>query len=188
MELHDPQDLQHTMSLVRAYERHNVAPALALPAPLARPPRRTPAAITTPPPVAGATATQPALSSAPPRPFKRLTPAEMADRCKLGLCYNCDEPYVRGHKCPHLFYLEVTDYVVKEPEDDEPPAATDTEAAAFDPEQPMISLHAIAEIRTEDTMQLYVTIGNEQFVALLDSGSTHNFVSGNITRCVGLQF
>lgn len=88
----------------------------------------------------------------------------MADRCKLGLCYNCDEPYIRGHKCPHLFYLEVIDYIIEEPEDDTPDDAAiaeSAEPAAFDPEQPMISLHAIAGIRTEDTMQLYVTIGNK---------------------------
>lgn len=41
----------------------------------------------------------------------------MADRWKLGLCYNCDESYVRGHMCPHLFYLEVSNYVVEELED-----------------------------------------------------------------------
>ena len=41
----------------------------------------------------------------------------MADRRKLGLCYNCDEQYVRGHQCQHLFYLEVPDYVVEEPVD-----------------------------------------------------------------------
>lgn len=55
----------------------------------------------------------------------------MADRRKLSLCYNYYEPYVRGHRCSHLFYLEVSDYVV-EPDDDEEPA-TPAEPAAFDP-------------------------------------------------------
>jgi hypothetical protein len=87
---------------------------------------------------------------------------------------------LRGHKCPRLFYLEVTDY-----EDDEP---GDTEPTAFDPETPMISIHAIAGIRIEDTMQLYISIGNEQFIALLDSGSMHNFIRGDVVRRVGLQF
>ncbi|XP_066395761.1 uncharacterized protein [Miscanthus floridulus] len=86
----------------------------------------------------------------------------------------------------------VTDYVLEEPEDDDPPADTDAtataEPATFDPETPMISLHAIAGIRTEDTMQLYITVGNEQFVALLDSGSKHNFIRGDVARRVGLQF
>ena len=33
----------------------------------------------------------------------------MAERRRKGLCFNCDEQYVRGHKCQRLFYLEVTD-------------------------------------------------------------------------------
>jgi hypothetical protein len=111
----------------------------------------------------------------------------MAERRNQGLCYNCDESYVQGHKCARLFYLEASDYIVEEPpesdDEDEPPAPT-----AADPKPAVISLGAIAGIRTEDTMQLYVTIGNEQFVALLDFGSTHNFIRGDVARRVGLQF
>jgi hypothetical protein len=59
----------------------------------------------------------------------------MADRRKLGLCYNCDESYVCGHKCPHLFYLEVTDYVVEEPEDD---VADDAAATERPSQRPLI--------------------------------------------------
>jgi hypothetical protein len=40
--------------------------------------------------------------------FKCLTLAEMADRCRQDLCYNCDKPFVRGHHCQRHFYLEVT--------------------------------------------------------------------------------
>jgi hypothetical protein len=58
--------------------------------------------------VAKNTPQQPPTQS--PVPFKCLTPAEMVERCKQGLCYNCDEPYVRGHRYPRLFYLEVTDF------------------------------------------------------------------------------
>jgi hypothetical protein len=92
VELHDPQDLQRAMRLARAYERRNLVAPLALPAPPARPPRRV---------LSGSTSQQPGLgssssSAAPPpaRPFKRLTPTEMAERRKQGLCYNCDELYV----------------------------------------------------------------------------------------------
>jgi hypothetical protein len=131
--------------------------------------------------------TQPpsSLASPPPHPFKRLTLAEMADCRKLSLCYNYDEPYVRGHKCPHLFYLEVSNYAVEEPDDDEEPDASG-EPTTFDHETSMIS-HAIAGIHTEDTMHLYITVGNEQFVALLDSKSTHNFIRSHVARHVGLQ-
>jgi hypothetical protein len=72
----------------------------------------------------------------------------------------------------------VTDYEVDELAVEEQPV--------FDPEMPMTSLHASAGIRTEDTMQLYITIGNEQFVALLNTGSMHNFIHGDVVRHIGL--
>jgi hypothetical protein len=33
------------------------------------------------------------------------------ERQRQGLCFNCDEPYVRGHVCQCLFYLEAVDYL-----------------------------------------------------------------------------
>jgi len=45
------------------------------------------------------------------RPFRRLTPAEILERRRQGLCFNCDETYMPGHVCPRLFYLEAADYI-----------------------------------------------------------------------------
>ena len=89
---------------------------------------------------------------------------------------------------PDFFYLEASDYIVEEPADtdEEPAAPAAASQPPFDPDAPMISLNAITGIQIEDTMQLYIQIGNEQFVALLDSGSTHNFVRGDVARRVGL--
>ena len=128
-------------------------------------------------------------SAQPPRAFKPLTPDEMAERHKQGLCYNCDEPYVRGHKCARLFYLEASDYIIEEPEEDDVAlAAAASSQLSFDPEEPLISLSTITGIRTEDTMQLRVQIGAHEFTALLDSSSTHNFISTAAARCAGLNF
>lgn len=100
-----------------AYERRNAAPLLALPAPLARPPH---SALST-------TSIQGSSSSSslapPPRPFKRLTPDEMAERRKQGLYYNCDKTNVHSHKCACLFYLEVSDYIMEEPKEADDEAA-----------------------------------------------------------------
>ena len=121
------------------------------------------------------------MPAAPPRQLRRLSSAEMAERRRQGLCYNCDEPYVQGHRCQRLFYLEVSDFDESEELDPEK-----------DPENselpPLISLHAITGIRPEETMQLRVNIGNHELTALLDSGSTHNFVSMEAARHIGLSF
>jgi hypothetical protein len=73
----------------------------------------------------------------------------MLERRRLGLCYNCDDQYTRGHKCPKLFYLEVAD------SDDDTPDGQEQHTV----DEPLISLHAIAGVRTDDTMQVRVKLG-----------------------------
>jgi hypothetical protein len=136
-------------------------------------------------PSASPIATQPltlTLAPSPPaRQLRCLSPAEMAERRRQGLCYNCDEPYVRGHKCQRLFFLEVTDFVDDAPNLlDDPPPQTE--------EEPLISFHAITGICSEDTMQLHISIGNCVLTALLDISSTHNFISSSAARRAGLHF
>jgi len=136
-------DLQKAMSLAREFERRAATPAVpasscyhkavstrpALPAPATTTP------LTTATPPAGNIATAPP----PPRLLRRLSPSEMAERRRQGLCYNCDEQYTHGHKSPRLFYLEVTDSDddnVEDPDNDQQPAE----------QPPLISLHAITGI------------------------------------------
>jgi hypothetical protein len=79
-----------------------------------------------PPPVgAPPPGTQQPAAQQPIRQFRRLTPAEQLEQCRQGLCYNCDEPFVRCHQCKRLFYLESGDYA----DDDTPP---DPEATGDD--------------------------------------------------------
>lgn len=97
VELREPQDLQKAMYLARAFERRLTA--------------------TTPGGTSPTRSSTSDASSAQSRPFCRLTPAEQQERKRQGLCYNCDEPYVRNHVCQRLFYLELSDFI-----DDDIPA------------------------------------------------------------------
>ncbi|KAK1661786.1 hypothetical protein QYE76_049945 [Lolium multiflorum] len=184
VELQAPQDLQTAMHYARAYERRAQAmppgppsrggrPTARPPPPAARPDRPNPTAPPTPAPAAT-------------RTFRRLTPAEQLERRRLGLCFNCDEPYAPGHICPRLFYLETVDDLeedtLAEPSAPPEPATTTAPATAF-----VVSLHALAGIRHERTMLLPVTIRGEHLVALLDTGSTHNFLPATTMRRLGLQ-
>lgn len=54
---------------------------------------------------------------------------------------------------------------------------TDDESQDDDDSEPHISLHAIAGIRLSATMQLHIKISDTTLLALLDSGSTNNFIS-----------
>jgi hypothetical protein len=42
----------------------------------------------------------------------------------------------------------------------------------------VVSLHVVAGLQTENIMVIYVTINGERLLALLDTGSTHNFIQG----------
>ncbi|XP_039815204.1 uncharacterized protein LOC120678111 [Panicum virgatum] len=115
------------------------------------------------------------------RPIKRLTQAEQEERRRLRLCYNYDEKFTRGHNhvCKWLFLLEGV-----EEEDD---AALPERAEAADQEEaPMFSLQALAGVAFTDTMQIMVGLDAASLVALLDSGSTQNFISEAATHRSGL--
>jgi hypothetical protein len=79
-------------------------------------------------PVLPAPQQQLALPAPPPRgaagTSKRLSTEDQAERRRLGLCYNCNEPYSRGHNrvCHRIFYIDgieledaVPAYPLKEP-------------------------------------------------------------------------
>ena len=199
VEMRTPPDLQSAMYLARAFERCVAVPAPPAPQRGNRPQRqglpplpRAPGAAPVPGGVLPPPAVGPAAANAPAaHPFRRLTPAEMAERRRQGLCFNCDEPYVRGHVCQRLFYVECDDFI-----DDI--AADDAAAAAVHLEEPaapelaganafVVSLHAVAGIRPANSMLVPVTIKGERFLALLDTGSTHNFLQGAAMRRLGLS-
>jgi hypothetical protein len=94
------------------------------------------------------------------------------DHRAKGLCFKCDEHFVSGHHdvCKRLFLIELLN-------DD------DME------ESPMISLHAITGIqpRSGRTMQVLVIVNGAHLSALLDSGSTYNFVDSAAAVHAGIQ-
>jgi hypothetical protein len=46
-----------------------------------------------------------ANNQSPKFPIRRLTAAQMQERRAQGLCYNCDEKYIIGHRCATGRYL-----------------------------------------------------------------------------------
>lgn len=95
----------------------------------------------------------------------------MAQRRANGLCYNYDEKFVLGHRCKKLFIIEIAGTGADDEEVDE-----EIECAALTVahDAPAISLHAIS-------------LGDAVTVALLDSGSSHNFIDTAMAQRAGLQ-
>jgi len=190
VQLLGPQSLELAMSFARSYERREqlTAPpprAGRLPFALARGLLMAPQPVTSTP--SESTSAQPQGTSAAPagtvtvagRTVRRLSPSELDERHRNRQCFNCDEKYVRGHNrvCARLFVLEIDSNA-----DNADAAGDDSEPA------PQISLQAISGVRTRDTMQVHVQLGHITVTALLDSGSTHNFVSSAVAMSTGLCF
>jgi hypothetical protein len=197
VQLQGPQSLEVAMSLARDHERREQEAAqqvaatqqsrgirpppsrglLPAPPPLLPLPASPPSSTPTP-----ASSSQRPAASAPNtvtvagRTVRRLSPDQIDERRRNGQCFNCDEKYVRGHNrvCAKRFSLELHD--------------GDDDDDADAPEEPRISLLAIAGVRTRNTMQVVVRFGAVTVTTLLDSGSTHNFVSAPAAAHCGLCF
>jgi hypothetical protein len=106
----------------------------------------------------------------------------MAERRRLGLCFNCNEKYTRGHNrfCRRIFFLEGVEI------DDAADDGAATADAAGETEAPVFSLHAVAGVAIGKTMQIRVSVGATSLIALLDTGSTHSFIAEDAVRRTGL--
>jgi hypothetical protein len=109
-----------------------------------------------------------------------FTPAEIAQRCKDNKCFHCDKFFTPGHKqhCKQLLVMEV----IQEDGDSGDQGLYNAE--------PTISIAALTGIqpRTGRTMQVYVMVQGVILRALLDFGSTHNFVDSEAAARVGIKF
>lgn len=119
-------------------------------------------------------------NSRPPFMVCRMSLAELNERREKGLCYNCNEKFAPGHRCKKLFLIEACtaeedgDMVMDVESNDEP-------------ETPGISLHAISGGNSPNTMKVLGRIQVVSTMVLLDSGSSHNFISEGLARKLGLQ-
>ncbi|OMO86983.1 Integrase, catalytic core [Corchorus capsularis] len=158
------------------------------------PPKSTlPPIITTPNPSKQSTITK---TNTSPATHKKPTPAEIAERKKKGLCIWCQAKYSPGHKCYKSQLYSIggqdgeddsnLDFLVEElPEGAESNEFNSEVLESV--EQPIISLHAIYGTSGYQTMRICCTIKHHSLIILIDSGSTHNFIDGNVVKKLGLK-
>jgi hypothetical protein len=111
---------------------------------------------------------------------RRLSPAEMQDRRSRGLCFNCDERFVPGHRCKKLFVIE--GIYTDEGDEEEPQILEEI----GEDEEPIISLHALTGSPNPQTMRVRGSLGKLGVTVLMDSGSTHSFINPEVAHRLNL--
>lgn len=96
----------------------------------------------------------------------------MAERCRIGLCFNYDEQFTRGHKCKHIFDITlVNDYDMEE----------------ADPGLMMMISAQNSGVRGWRTMFLAGDVLGQGVRILINISATHNVIIINFARWVGLM-
>ncbi|XP_074377058.1 uncharacterized protein LOC141718578 [Apium graveolens] len=123
-------------------------------------------------------------TSTPAKTFKHIPADVRAEKIAKGLCYYCDQPYDRNHKCkfrePQLFTVEIpgTDLDVY---DD----MTIQEEEGTTVGDPFISVNALAGSQSFQTMRVQGAVNGKIINILIDSGSTHNFLDLSLAKKLG---
>ena len=121
--------------------------------------------------------------------IQKISPSQMDERRKKGLCYYCDDKWVIGHKCktPRIFLMEglqevgcqnVQDFHLEEVVD-APNSQLELQQLEVDrilEGVAEITLYALLGSPSPSTMRVWGRINNQEMVILIDSGSTHNFL------------
>jgi hypothetical protein len=115
---------------------------------------------------------------------QKLTPVQMFERRKKGLCYHCDERWSVGHKCKtmKLYIMEG----VEEEEEVEDSVEEEAELIVKDEEPVEITLYALLGSSSPLSMRVVACINGHKAIVLIDTGSTHNFLDNNLAKSLKL--
>ncbi|XP_058742330.1 uncharacterized protein LOC131614797 [Vicia villosa] len=120
-------------------------------------------------------------------PIKKLSQAQLQERRAQGLCFNCDEKFVIGHKCStsRFLILMAEDDSNCEPMGDdtieEPEIEQDLNDTYF-----QLSPQALTGQFSPQTLKFKGMIGGISVMILVDTGSTHNIMQPRIAQHLNL--
>jgi len=122
------------------------------------------------------------------KPPRFIPTVDKAKKMAKGLCYFCDQPLERGHKCGNkekqLFLVEVMGEVDGKEEVDKDVGEAENEMENI---VPQISLNVMSGSVGFQAMRVNGHARKKQIHILIDSGSTHNFLDENLAKKLGCK-
>ncbi|VFQ74021.1 unnamed protein product [Cuscuta campestris] len=131
--------------------------------------------------------------TAPNKNFKYIPADVRAEKIAKGLCYYCDKPYERGHKCSfkehQLFTVEVPAELPNQTEVEEElvesPESQYELSEKGEGSEACISVQALTGGQSYQTMRVVGMVNKKAIHILIDSDSTHNFLDLDTAKNLG---
>ena len=117
---------------------------------------------------------------------KRLTGEELRERYAKGLCWHCDEPWSREHRCSKggLLMIEpIEEEVIEHPEES---LEHEEEDAEEEPQPTEVMVHTLASYSNPQTMKIGGLLKQQPITVLIDTGSTTNFLNSKLAVRISL--
>ncbi|MCH87042.1 hypothetical protein A2U01_0007907 [Trifolium medium] len=113
---------------------------------------------------------------------RRLSPAELEERHKKGLCFKCGEKWGRDHSCKfkHMS-LRLCEWGSDEEEGVEVVEENEHEAEGVAELKTLqLSMQSKEGFTSNKSFKVWVEIGERKVLTLIDSGATSNFISSKL--------
>ncbi|KAA0062470.1 Ty3/gypsy retrotransposon protein [Cucumis melo var. makuwa] len=116
--------------------------------------------------------------------FRRWTNSELQAQRDKGLCYRCDEPFSKGHRCKNKeFRLCV---VADDLEDIEMEDSTHEGEMVEVSSVVELSLNSVVGLTAPGTFKVKGTVDDREIVIMVDCGAIHNFISLKLVESLNL--
>ncbi|RWV91752.1 hypothetical protein GW17_00045929 [Ensete ventricosum] len=130
--------------------------------------------------------TAPSTAIQAPAP-KKLTRDELRERSAKELCWHCDEPWSREHRCKKGWLLMIEPVEGEDNEISEE-ALEPKEEAMEEESQPVdYVVHALADYSNLQMMKVGGLLKQQPITVLIDTDNTNNFLNSKVAARLVLQ-
>ncbi|RZS03489.1 hypothetical protein BHM03_00033673 [Ensete ventricosum] len=130
--------------------------------------------------------TTPSTTIRAPAP-KNLTRDKLCERSAKGLCWHCDEPWSREHRCEKDWLLMIEPMEDEDSEPSEEGLEPKEEAMEEEPQPVDYAVHALVGYSNLETMKVGGLLKQQPITVLINTGGTNNFLNSKVAACLVLQ-